>query len=72
MKTLEELTEENVRLKKILNHIYSEKTGSYFICGEAGPKDSTGLPDKIMICPTYGLDWFVVYQKTEKSYGNEG
>jgi len=38
--------------------------GVYFICGEAGAKDDMGLPEKIMVCPAYGLDGFAIYSKT--------
>lgn len=38
----------------------------YFICGDAGKKDALGLPDKILICPTYGLDGFAVYTKSQE------
>ena len=46
------LEEENAKLKKILSHLLSERTGVYFICGEAGNKDTLGLPDRIFVCPT--------------------
>ena len=42
---------------------FPEKSGHFFICGEAGEKDSMGLPEKIMVCPAYGLDGFAVYKK---------
>ena len=58
------LEEENEKLKKALAHILSERTGLFFICGEAGDKDSMGLPEKIFVCPSYGLDGFAVYTKT--------
>ncbi len=45
----------------------SDKFGVYFICGEEGEKDSIGLPEKIMICPTHGLEGFALYKK-EKDY----
>ena len=48
---------------KILSHLLSEQTGMFFICGEAGEKDTLGLPEKIFVCPTYGLDGFCVYKK---------
>ncbi len=60
------LEEENAKLKKILSHLLSERTGVYFICGEAGDKDTLGLPDRIFVCPTYGADGFAVYEKTGK------
>ena len=55
--------EENEKLKNILRKAFPEASGHYFICGEAGEKDSSGLPDKVFVCPTYGLDGFQVYKK---------
>jgi len=50
----------------------AEKMGGiYFICGEGGQKDENNLPDKIHICPAYGVDWFQVYEKTQSSVGPE-
>ena len=61
------------KLQTIVRHIdMAEKLGDiYFICGEGGEKDKNGLPDKIFICPAYGVDWFQVYSKTEQSAGPE-
>ena len=41
-----------------------EKTGQLFVCGQSGAVDDQGLPDYLHICPTYGLDKFVIYTKT--------
>ena len=60
---IKELEAENEKLKNILRKAFPEKSGHFFICGEAGEKDSSGLPDKVFICPTYGLDGFAVYKK---------
>ena len=50
----------------------AEKMGNiYFICGEGGQKDENNLPDKIHICPAYGVDWFRVYEKTRSAIGPE-
>jgi len=53
-------------LKKI--YIHSELANKYpdiyFICGQAGEKDKMGLPEKILVCPSYGADGFAVYTKT--------
>jgi hypothetical protein len=50
----------------------AEKMGNiYFICGEGGQKDKNNLPDKIHICPAYGVDWFQIYEKTDKTFGPE-
>lgn len=54
------------KYETILKHAMSEKSGAFFICGEAGEKDTSGLPDKVFICPTYGLDGFQVYKKDGK------
>ena len=68
--TVESLLESNrillerlERAQKILTHLFTEHSGAYFICGEAGARDSLGLPDKILVCPTYGLDGFCAYKK---------
>ena len=50
----------------------AEKLGDiYFICGEGGEKDQNNLPDRIHICPAYGVDWFQIYERTDKSFGPE-
>ena len=54
------------KYETILKHAMSEKSGHFFICGEAGEKDTSGLPDKVFICPTYGVDGFQVYKKDGK------
>lgn len=41
-----------------------EQSGHYFICGESGQKDKNNLPQYIDICPSYGADFSVRYQKT--------
>ncbi len=61
---IEKLRADNAKLKEILRHVFPEKSKDFFICGNAGERDTLGLPDKILICPTYGLlDGFAVYQK---------
>lgn len=50
----------------------AEKLGDiYFICGEGGQKDNNNLPDRIHICPAYGVDWFQIYERTNKTVGPE-
>lgn len=51
------------RVKTSIIHDRAEETGAYFICGEAGQKDQDGLPNRIMICPTMGVNGFAVYRK---------
>ena len=68
---LEKLEAENEKLKNILRKAFPEKSGHFFICGEAGEKDSMGLPEKIMVCPAYGLDGFASYKK-DRDYSAPG
>lgn len=61
------------RLETIIKHeVLAEKLGYiYFICGEGGEKDKNNLPERIHICPAYGVDWFQIYEKTDKTFGPE-
>ena len=70
---LKKLRSENEFFKKAFSHTFAaDKLGDiYFICGELGEKDSNGLPNKIMICPAYGVDWFQIYEKTNQTEGPE-
>jgi hypothetical protein len=59
-------------MKNIVRHQLAEKLGNvYFICGESGEKDRNGLPQRILVCPAYGVDWFEVYERTNKTSGPE-
>ena len=57
------------KVKTAIVHERAEDTGAYFITGEMGEKDDVGLPDQILICPTYGLAGFAVYTKTRNYTG---
>jgi hypothetical protein len=61
------------KLYEMVKHIdLAEKLGDiYFICGESGEKDKNNLPERIYICPAYGVDWFQVYEKTQSVVGPE-
>ena len=48
---------------------YPDKTGYYFICGEGGSKDDNGLPERLHVCPAYGVDWMMLYQRADKTSG---
>ena len=63
--------ETDIRKTKILQAAFPEKSGHYFICGEAGEKDSMGLPNRLFVCPAYGLDGFAVYKK-DRDYDAPG
>ncbi len=60
-------------LKALIKHtVLAEKmSGVYFICGEAGLKDVNNMPEKIMVCPSYGVDFFYEYQYTGNTHGTE-
>lgn len=36
---------------------------TFFICGEGGEKDDNGLPQFVLICPAFGCDFFVAYDR---------
>lgn len=61
------------KLNEIIRHeVLAEKLGNiYFIAGGLGAIDKNGLPDKLMICPAYGVDWMQIYHKTEETFGTE-
>lgn len=62
----------NLYDKIFLHSFAADKAGNvYFICGEGGEKDQNNLPERIHICPAYGVDWFQVYERTDKSHGPE-
>ncbi len=63
---IKKLEEENLKLKTMIRHAIADRTGVYFICGDAGPKDDVGLPNKVLICPAYGSDGFAIYTKTSE------
>jgi hypothetical protein len=51
---------------KIVRSTYPDKfPDTYFICGEGGEKDNNGLPDRVLVCPAYGADWFEVYERAK-------
>jgi hypothetical protein len=55
---------------KIVRSTYPDKfPDTYFICGEGGEKDKNGLPERILVCPAYGVDWFEIYERTTKTVG---
>ena len=44
---------------------------TYFIHSGVGEKDQNGMPEKLLVCPAYGLDFSYVYERTEKTTGPE-
>jgi hypothetical protein len=70
---LKALREKVAFLDKIFRYSFApDKYGDiYFICGEGGEKDKNNLPERIHICPAYGVDWFQIYEKTNQTEGPE-
>ena len=62
-----EITDEEyelfTKLKKIWFHTQPDKTGSFFICGEAGDSDEHGLPEAVLVCPQMGSNITAVYKR---------
>lgn len=57
---------------RIVKSTYPDKfPDAYFISGEGGKKDENGLPEQIHVCPAYGVDWFQIYERTDKTHGPE-
>lgn len=51
----------------MLRRLFPERhADTYFICGESGTKDSNGLPEGVLICPAYGCDFSIYYERTER------
>ena len=61
------------QIYEIISHIdLADRLGDrYFLCGYGGQIDKNGLPDKLFVCPAYGVDWFQVYEKSELKCGTE-
>ena len=61
------------KIKSLIKHnlLAEQMEGIYFICGESGEKDRNNLPKQIHVCPAYGVDWFQVYERTDKTFGPE-
>lgn len=72
---MKEITDEEYelfqKLLKIWKHSAAEKTGLYFVCGQAGEVDQMGLPEHILVCPAYGSDGMAMYTMS-KPYSAPG
>lgn len=59
-------------LSTTVRHLMAEKLADvYFISGQLGSTDKSGLPDGLLVCPAYGADWSQVYKKTDTISGVE-
>lgn len=70
---LKALREKVTLYEKIFLHTFiADKRGDiFFICGEGGEKDRNNLPKQLHICPAMGVDWFQIYERTDKTFGPE-
>lgn len=72
-KELEDQLDLIAKQQKIIRRIYVEHfPDTYFVCGESGNKDQNGLPDRIEVCPAYGVDWSQIYERTDRQIGGMG
>jgi hypothetical protein len=70
---LEEILKLLEKQQKIIRRIYVDHfPDTYFVCGESGSKDQNGLPDRIEVCPAYGVDWSQIYERTDRQIGGMG
>jgi hypothetical protein len=59
---LSELEAENAKLRDMLRKLSGR--GAPFICGAGTETGKDGLPEMIMVCPSFGLDGFAIYRKS--------
>lgn len=70
---LETMHEMLCKQQVIIRRVYAEHLpDTWFVCGEMGEKDQNGLPQYIDVCPAYGVGWYQVYEKTDRSVSTEG
>jgi hypothetical protein len=56
----------------ILKRLNPERSpGILFITGEMGEKDKNGMPEVLLVCPAYGVDFAYRYERTNKVIGPE-
>ena len=57
----------------IIRRVFAEQLpDTWYVCGEMGNKDQNGLPQYIDVCPAYGVGWYQVYEKTDRTVSTEG
>ena len=55
----------------ILRRMVPDKYPEYFIHTGLGKIDNNNMPEKLLVCPAYGLDFCYIYEWTGKSTGAE-
>lgn len=67
---IERLRKENELMANFLKRLTPEKyPDTLFISGISGTKDENNLPEYIHVVPAYGVDWHMMYQRTDKTWG---
>ena len=69
---IERLTKKCDMQAMILRRLTPENhPDTLFIHGTLGDKDQNGMPEKLMVIPTYGVDFSYIYVRAEKTTGPE-
>lgn len=72
LEEIQRLKDKCDKLATMLRRVFPEKfSGTYFICGEAGEKDSNGMPKNIFVAPAFGVDFSYEYVYNGKVSGPE-
>lgn len=67
---IERLREKCDQQAMFLRRLTPEKfPDTFFVSGESGTRDENGLPEYVHIVPAYGLDWHMMYKRTDKTWG---
>jgi len=61
----------NMQANTLRSLVPEKFPGVLFITGHLGTKDANGLPEKLLICPSYGVDWAEVYVRANQTVGPE-
>lgn len=71
MQIVWDVQQEKVELyRRLVKNLLPKLNGEFFICGHS-PKGSDNLPDYISVCPAYGADFSVTYQRTDITQEDE-
>ena len=67
---VERLTKKCDNQAMILRRLTPEKfPDTYFIHSELGEKEVNRMPEKLLVCPAYGVDFCYIYEYTGETIG---
>lgn len=70
---IERLREKCDKQAMILRRLFPEKyPDTLFISGVLGNKDQNNMPERLLVCPAFGVDFSYVYEYTGKTIGGMG